>query len=161
MSINCVIDLNTQPYKTTTFDLRASESECISTADRLMVPKINDIHIVMELSPDGEHWKLSGNISANIQLVCSSTSELFDSNISSAFNIILSEKDLSSRSEFEDVEVISSPKVDISELALQYLALETPLNALAPSSNPHEEKQQAPSSHPTTAWKKQLEKLKS
>jgi uncharacterized metal-binding protein YceD (DUF177 family) len=152
------IDLSTLPEQET-YKLNLSQQICKETADRFKIPSIYDIEIEMEITAEKHFWKLSGNVISNVQLKCVKSLELFDVGFQSPFNVILSYTDI--EDDTLDVEVTTTPKVDVGDIALQYLALQIPLSPIHPklqaelsSVGDHETAVVVPS------WKQALENLK-
>ncbi|QOL20463.1 YceD family protein [Candidatus Bodocaedibacter vickermanii] len=158
MSAIYEIDLSTLPEHET-YTLNLSQQLCKDTADRFKIPTVYDIEIEMEIKTEKHFWELSGNVVANVQLKCVKSTELFDAGFQSPFNVILSHTDIDD--DTLDVEIITDAKVDIGDLALQYLALQIPLNPVHPKLQTelsdvgdHETAAVVPS------WKQALENLK-
>lgn len=152
------IDLTTLPEQET-YKLNLSQQLCKETADRFKISKFYDIEIEMEIKTEKHFWELSGNVVASTQLKCVKSSELFDVAFQTPFNVILSYTDIDD--DTLDVEVITDSKVDIGDLAIQYLALQIPLSPIHPKlqtelsdAGDHETAAAVPS------WKQALESLK-
>lgn len=161
MSISCSIDLN-QVSHHKVYTLNATPSECSETAQRLMVPKLHNIRIAMTLSQHKSHWTLSGTITSDMQLKCTATSKLFDATIAADFDVILSNHEPSDAPDNADVELLTSSQINLSEIALQYLALETPLSPLYSDSTeaPATANELSTTHANSDAWKQALAKLK-
>ncbi|MDP3641428.1 MAG: hypothetical protein Q8R43_03240 [Alphaproteobacteria bacterium] len=158
MSAIYEIDLTTLPEHET-YKLNLSQHLCKETADRFKISTVYDIEIEMEIKTEKHFWKLSGNVVASVQLKCVKSTELFDAGFQSPFCVILSYTDIDD--DALDVEIITDSKVDIGDLALQYLALQIPLSPIHPKLQTelsdvgdHETAEVVPS------WKQALEHLK-
>ncbi|MDP3936158.1 MAG: hypothetical protein Q8Q56_04140, partial [Alphaproteobacteria bacterium] len=152
------IDLSTLPEQEA-YNLNLSQPICKETADRFKISNIYDIEIEMEIKTEKHFWTLSGNVVANTQLKCAKSAELFDAGFQTPFNVILSNTDIDD--DTLDVEIITDSKVDIGDIALQYLALQIPLTPIHPKL---QTELSDVGDHATAAvvpsWKQALETLK-
>lgn len=154
------IDLSTLAAHET-YKLNVNQLLCKETAERFKIPNIYDIGIDMSVQTSDHFWELSGSITASVQLKCVHSAELFDAGFQSDFNVILSPRDFDD--ETLDVEIIDEgSKVDIGDIALQYLALQIPLTPIHPKII--EDINETTGDHKTLAetpaWKRALENLK-
>lgn len=133
MSAIYEIDLTTlSEHETYTINL--SPLICKETADRFKISMVYDIEIEMAVKTEKHFWELSGTVVASVQLKCVKSTELFDAGFQSPFNVILSYTDIDD--DTLDVEIITDSKIDIGDIALQYLALQIPLNPTHPKLQP-------------------------
>lgn len=143
----------------TTHKIKLPHPQCSEIADRFKIPKIFSLNIKMTITPINNQWELSGNVMADVQLQCVKSSELFEKTFEIPFLVILTHHDIDNPD--LDVELIENPKVDIGDIALQYLALEIPINPLHPSIETSEENTTSVySDAKNLEWIQVLEKLK-
>ncbi len=157
MSISCKVNLSKVPNDNSSYTLKATTQECINVAERLLVPQVYSVEIEMRLSHINPTWQLEGTIFSKMQQVCSRTGSPFDAETKADFWIILSDSELPD--EEKDVEVLTNSEADLSDLALQYLALETPTSPIAPEAL-ERTSDNSLLGHHKDSWHSKLSKLK-
>lgn len=143
-----------------TYNIILSKEMYSDIAERFKVPQVHEISFDAEVKPQNDLWILSGSVYATLQLQCVQTEELFDATFNVPFNVLLSNYEIDD--DFVDVELLETSKVDIGEIAIQYLALEVPFNPLHPTIEAQASSQPTLLfEQETPEWKKALERLKS
>jgi uncharacterized metal-binding protein YceD (DUF177 family) len=142
--------------KTEIINLTLSKEMCDETAKRLGVARAENITIKADISPKDSFWVFSGYIEAQLELICSVSQTPFIELFKSDFNIMLT--DTPPSDEELDFEIIENNRVDIGDLAIQYLALDVPTFPISPNENSEHTSLKSESSQQT--WKAALEKLK-
>lgn len=142
--------------KAETINLTLSKEACNETAKRLGVARAENITIKAEISPKDNVWFFSGYIEAQLELICSVSQTPFVELFKPEFNIVLT--DTPPSDEALDFEIIENNRVDIGDLAIQYLALDVPTFPISPNANSENTPQDSAAS--PQAWKAALEKLK-
>lgn len=142
-----------------THKIELNNSQCSEIADRLKIPQVFSTSIEIAITPGDDQWELTGRIMADAQLQCVKSGELFNKVFETPFLVILSYHDIDTPD--LDIELIENPRVDVGDIALQYLALEIPLAPLHPSIEASEEIATSVfSDNENSQWKQALEKLK-
>lgn len=123
------VDLSTTTSPTS-FHITLSTDLYTKIATRFKIPEISHIEIKADLVLKDNLWVFAGSISSNARLRCVQSNVLFQATFNAPFSVILSYHELND--DFLDVELLEDSKVDLGEIAIQYLALEIPLNPTSP-----------------------------
>jgi uncharacterized metal-binding protein YceD (DUF177 family) len=140
------------------YEIILNETLYPEIAERFKIPQVYEIAINADLAYQRDLWVLSGSVSATIQLKCVQSHELFDATFNVPFHVVLSNYEIND--DMLDVELLQGSKADIGEIAIQYLALEIPINPVHPKIAAQVPIPSSLSEEETPSWKKALEKLK-
>ena len=120
-----------EPGRTYTFDFTADEEELEKLAGRYKIPGVTKLTAHMKVDYPGKdaRIKVSGQVDAHITQNCIVSLEEVEQDVSAPFDLdCMDESHISEEfdeEDFEDfVEPISNNRLDLGELATQYLALE-------------------------------------
>jgi uncharacterized metal-binding protein YceD (DUF177 family) len=157
MSASYEIDLTTvQDIEVYQINLPSSFYKEI--AQRFKIPEIYIISIEAQIIPHHDIWQLAGHVDADVQLKCTQSQELFEARFHASFEVVLSYHEIDD--DMMDVEILETSKVDISEIALQYLALEIPINPIHPQFTKQTAEFFVGRDKEVPEWKRTLERLK-
>lgn len=123
------IDLSTL-ISPTSFHITLSADLYTKIAARFKIPEISHIEIRADLVLKDNLWVFAGSISSDARLKCVQSNILFQATFNAPFSVVLSHHELND--DFLDVELLEGSKVDLGEIAIQYLALEIPLSPISP-----------------------------
>lgn len=142
-----------------TYDVTLNKVLYSEIAERFKIPQVYEIVMKADLIPQNDLWIFSGSVYATVQLKCIQSKELFDATFNAPFHVLLSKYEIDD--DMLDIELLEGSKIDVGEIAIQYLALEIPLNPIHPKIEA-----QIPSSsllmeEEAPSWKEALKKLKS